>query len=400
LGGSGIYLGPSLSQVKHKFEEEDGEASCCRLCDNFFVVLSLLMFFSSRMLADGATYSALVVGQQILRDHSSPNVYQYSHTEAGALWIAEEWLSQVLLYIAYARGGWFGVSLLTATTPASAYSLLFAWLCRRLKPVVALVMTVIAFSLRFGFPARPAGDFFLSPPRSPPRSLRCGLVDAVESKKAPWWLPLLVSLSANLHASFPIALVLPGLFGPEALASAALDERFRTGAKWALVLLAALLATGGDALWISATARLSQDRRSEGTRLYRRMESNSLRLERPLCHCLIAGSLAIVAAGRGGGTRAAPLVLRHHDDQTCQVLSSLRDRRGRRRDDSPRPAFLALRDKPPSVNPTTRQAAAVMLAVASLAAVLVLSLAARPVPSRRMAPSAALAASRVGTRIQ
>ena len=206
----------------------------------FFLVLSLLMFFPSWMLADGATYWELVVGRQILRVHSFPNVDQYSHTEAGALWIAKEWLSQVLLYIAYARGGWFGVSLLTATTAASAYSILFAWLCRLLNPVVALVMTVVALSLGLGcLLARSEIFYYLLL-----TLCVCGLVDAVESKKAPWWLPLLVSLWANLHASFPIALVLGGLFGLEALASAAPDERFRTGAKWALVLLAALLAAG------------------------------------------------------------------------------------------------------------------------------------------------------------
>jgi hypothetical protein len=86
-----------------------------------------------------------------------------------------------LFYFAYARAGWFGVSLLTATVAASAYSILFAWLCRRLKPVVALVMTVVAFSLGLGsLLARPEIFFYLLL-----ALCVCGLVDAVEHKKAP-----------------------------------------------------------------------------------------------------------------------------------------------------------------------------------------------------------------------
>ena len=272
----------------------------------FFVVLSLLMLFSSRMLADGATYWELVVGQQILRDHSFPIVDQYSHTEAGALWIAKEWLSQVLLYIAYTRGGWFGVSLLTATTAASAYSILFAWLCRRLKPVVALVMTVVAFSLGLGcLLARPEIFFYLLL-----TLCVCGLVDAVESKKAPWWLPLLVSLWANLHASFPIALVLASLFGLRGRLRPPLRANvFRTGAKWALALLAALAATGATPYGYQPLLVFFNIVGSKEVAYIDEWRPIPFDLSGVYGVAFIAGSLAIVAAARAGWTRAAPIAL-------------------------------------------------------------------------------------------
>jgi hypothetical protein len=354
----------------------------------FFVILSLLMFFSSRMLADGATYWELVVGQQILRDHSFPNIDQYSHTKAGALWIAKEWLSQVLFYFAYARGGWFGVSLLTATTAASAYSILFAWLCRRLKPVVALVMTVVAFSLGLGsLLARPEIFFYLLL-----TVCVCSLVDAVERKKAPWWLPLLVSLWANLHASFPIALVLAGLFGLEALASAAPDERFRTGAKWALVLLAALLATGATPYGYQP---LLVSLKIVGAKELDYIDEwNPIPFDFSGVYgvAFIAGSLAIVAAARAGWTRVTPIGLcaalmikhvRFFPLFAIVAAAAVATPLGRR---FPR---FARQPFPPSK--ATSRAAMALLTAASLTAASVLLFAARPFPSQRMAPSAALA---------
>src|SRR5260370_23430943 len=77
-----------------------------------FLTLSFFMLYSSRMLSDGATYWELVVGGQIFRTASFPIADQFSHTQAGAPWIAKELLSQVFFYIVYSRAGWFGVSLL------------------------------------------------------------------------------------------------------------------------------------------------------------------------------------------------------------------------------------------------------------------------------------------------
>ena len=76
----------------------------------FFVLLAFLVLRSSRFLADGDTYWHLVVGERILHTFSFPTVDEYSYTRAGAPWIAKEWLSQILFYMVYSKGGWFGKS--------------------------------------------------------------------------------------------------------------------------------------------------------------------------------------------------------------------------------------------------------------------------------------------------
>jgi hypothetical protein len=348
------------------------------------------MAYSSRMLADGATYWELAVGEQILRDQSFPVVDQYSHTQAGAPWIAKEWLSQVLFYFAYARAGWFGVSLLTATVAASAYSILFAWLCRRLKPVVALVMTVVAFSLGLGsLLARPEIFFYLLL-----ALCVCGLVDAVERKKAPWWLAPLVALWANLHASFPIALVLAGLFGLEALASAPPGERFRTGAKWALALLAALAATGATPYGYQPLLVFFNIVGSKELAYIDEWRPVPFDLSGVYGVAFIAGSLAIVAAARAGWTRAAPIALcgalmimhvRFFPLFAIVAAAAVASPLARR--------FPRFAERPLPPGKATGLTAAAMLAAASLTAASVLLLGARPIPSPRMTPSAALAAA-------
>jgi hypothetical protein len=357
----------------------------------FLLILILLMVNSNRMLDDSDTYWHIVVGERILRTHSFPTVDEYSYTRAGTPWIAKEWLSQVLFSVAYSRAGWFGVTLLTATVSALASSILFAWLCRRVEPLVAVTMTAVTFSLGLvNLLARPLVFFYLLV-----TLCACGLVGAVEKKKAPWWLPPLVALWANLHASFPIAIILAGLFSLEAVASATPDERSRTAVKWGLALLAALAATGAtpygyESLLVSL-------------KIFGAKEIDALEEWKPIpfdVHgaygvAFIAGSLAILALARAGWARAAPVVV-------CAALMVRYVRFFPLFAIVSAPAVatsiarlfprFARRRSAPSA--ATRKAAAPLLAVVSVATVLALSFMANPVPNPAWTPSAALEAAR------
>ena len=136
----------------------------------------------------------------------------------------------------------------------------------------------------------------------------CGLVGAVEKKTTPWWLVPLAGLWANLHASFPIALVLAALFGSEAVVSAAPGERVRTGAKWSLVIVAALVATGATPYGYGPL-RVAFDivgaKGLDAIDEWRPLGFDSMGIYGA---AFIAGSLAILAATRAGWTRAAPIV--------------------------------------------------------------------------------------------
>ena len=277
------------------------------------------------MLADPDTYWHLVVGRDILHNGSVPTVNSYSYTRAGAPWIAKEWLSQILFYAAWSRAGWFGVCLLTATIAASAYAFLFAWLCRRVAPIVALTMTAVTVSLCSGsLLARPQIFFYLLL-----IACACGLVGAVETKKTPWWLPLLVALWANLHASFPIALVLAAVFGLEAVVSAAPNERGRTAAKWALVLLASLAAAGATPYGYGSLVASLKIIGSKEVELHRRMETAAPRPDERLRRGLHRPE----SRDRRSNSRRLDedrhaCALRRPDGEACPLLPSLRHRRG------------------------------------------------------------------------
>ena len=373
--------------IKAMFEQEIRRRSLVYAAIIFLVFLTSVMGHPNFLLADGDTYWHLVVGERIVRDHAFPVVDQFSYTRAGAPWIAKEWLSQVLLYQAYSIGGWRGVALFTASVAALAWSLLFAWLCRRVQPIVALTMTAVTASLGMGsLLARPQVFFYLML-----TLCACGLVDAVEKRKTPWWLPLLTALWANLHASFPIAIVLAAGFGLEAVISAERQERVRTAVKWALVLLASLAATG---LTPYGYGSLLVSLNIVGSK-----EINAIDEWRPMGFDLmggygaafIAGSLAIVIAARAGWTRAAPMVLcaalmvRHvrffplfgivAAPTLATPIAHLFPRFARRPSASREPAG---------------KIALGALGAACVAAILVSSIGPKPAPAPRMAPAAAL----------
>jgi hypothetical protein len=288
-------------------------------------------------------------------------------------------------------GGWFGVILLTATIAALSYSILFLWLCQRVKPIVALTLTIVTYSLSMNtLLARPEIFFYLLL-----TLCACGLVGAVEKKATPWWLVPLAALWANLHASFPIALVLAALYGLEAVAFAAPDERTLTGAKWSLVILAAFAAMGATPygygpLWVSLdiTGAKAIDSIDEWRPL-------GFGLMGVYGAAFIAGSLAIVAAARAGWTRAAPIIvcavlmIRHVRFFTLFAIVSapaLAAPIARR--------FPRFARKPSAPSAAARKTAVAALAVSFAAAVITMALGPKPVPAADMTPSAALETAR------
>jgi hypothetical protein len=343
------------------------------------------------MLADGDIYWYLVAGAQILHTRSFPTVDEYSYTRVGDPWIAKEWLSQIFYYASYWIAGWFGVAFLTAAVSALASSVLFAWLCQRIRPIVALTITTVTFSLGMNtLIARSEIFFYLLL-----TLCACGLVGAVESKKTPWWLPLLVAVWANLHASFPIALVLAALFALEAVASAAPGERLRTGAKWGLVVLAACAAVGATPYGYQPLL--------VSWKIVGAPEVNAIDEWKPMPFdiqgaygaAFIAGSLAIVAAARAGWSRAAPLLLcaalmvqhvRFFALFAMVAASALATPIAR--------LFPRFARRSSAPNAAMRRVATAALAAVFLATILLVPLAPAPVPAPRTAPATALEAAR------
>ena len=83
------------------------------------------ILFDPRVLNDGDTYWHLATGLWILGHASVPHVDIFSYFKAGTPWVAQEWLSETFMALAYRALGWTGVVMLFAFAGGAA-----AWLMR------------------------------------------------------------------------------------------------------------------------------------------------------------------------------------------------------------------------------------------------------------------------------
>jgi hypothetical protein len=169
------------------------------------------------LLADPDSHWHIAVGNWILANRAVPEVDTFSFTFTGEPWIAKEWLSQLLLAIAYNGAGWTGVMALSAAAVAVSFALLLRLLLRDLKPLPAMLFALAAAVMMAPhFLARPHLFAF-------PVMLLwvAGLVRAVEERRAPEPLLLLAMLLwANLHGGFTLGLMLAAGFALEAVVGA------------------------------------------------------------------------------------------------------------------------------------------------------------------------------------
>ena len=224
------------------------------------LVLGLLLFICLAngsglpLLADPDSHWHIAVGNWMLARGTVPTVDPFSFTFAGQPWIAKEWLSQLLMAVAFKLGGWGGVTVLAAGALAVSFALMLRLLLRDLRPLPAAVFALAAIAMTLPhFLARPAVLAF-------PFMLiwMAGLVRAVEERHAPQPLLLLAMLLwANLHGSFALGLLLGGAFAVEALLGAR-DARERRAlfSGWAKFGAASFLAAcltpyGPESIWVT-----------------------------------------------------------------------------------------------------------------------------------------------------
>lgn len=184
------------------------------------LILGVLLFIclvnadGMPLLGDPDSHWHIAVGNWMLMHRTVPDVDPFSFTFLGEPWIAKEWLSQLLLALAYDGLGWMGVVALGAAAVAASFALLLRLLLRDLKPLPALMFTIgAAVMMAPHLLARPhvlAFPFMLI--------WVAGLVRAVEERRAPDPLLLLAMLFwANMHGGFTLGLMLAGAFALEAL---------------------------------------------------------------------------------------------------------------------------------------------------------------------------------------
>jgi hypothetical protein len=178
------------------------------------IMAATLSAFATSLLQDPDSWWHIKVGQDMLASRTFPTVDIYSYTFAGHPWIAKEWLSQVLLALAYEAGGWNGVALLTIAAITLTVFLMSWHLSAWLKPTLAIGLTFV-LTLLIGpvYVARP--HIFTLPIIV---VWTAYLFGAARKEQAPplWLLPLLC-LWANLHATFTFAFIIAAFAGLDLL---------------------------------------------------------------------------------------------------------------------------------------------------------------------------------------
>ena len=125
--------------------------------------------FTPTVLSDGDTWSHIATGEWILDHRAVPHADPFSWSMPGAPWTAHEWLSEIVLTLAFRAGGWSGVALLTAFAATSASLVLGLRLARDL--LGAALGVVLALGVGLWAPTLLRAPMYW-PCRSPPSGPR------------------------------------------------------------------------------------------------------------------------------------------------------------------------------------------------------------------------------------
>jgi hypothetical protein len=213
----------------------------------FAVVTLALALFHPAVLNDGDTLWHLTTGNWILAEHAVPVADPFSHTRAGSPWVCHEWLSDVLLALAFRAGGWSGAVCLAAAAAAAAVFQFTRYMDRWFPPMGVIVLAVAAIMLTA--PSLLVRPHLLALPAL--TAWMIGMLEARSAARAPAWhlLPLM-TLWSNLHGSYVLGLAVAGLFALEAILAAPGDWRLilrRWGGFIIAAIAAALISPNGIA---------------------------------------------------------------------------------------------------------------------------------------------------------
>lgn len=195
--------------------------------------------FTPAVLNDGDTWSHLATGEWILAHRAIPRADPFSWSMPGAPWTAHEWLSEIVVALAFRAGGWSGVALLTAFAAAFATVVLGLSLAKNLSG--AALGVVLALDAGLWAPTLLARPHVLALPLA--AIWTAGLIAARERDASPpIALTPVMTLWANLHGGFAFGLALIAAFAGEAVLAAPAGARLPIARGWAWFACAAVAA--------------------------------------------------------------------------------------------------------------------------------------------------------------
>lgn len=227
---------------RSRFELSREELAGIALLMLLLVALPIAFASTGKIFDDGDVSWHIASGHWMLQHRSIPTVDPFSFTAAGKPWIAMEWLADLFYAGAFAAAGYSGVSAVVAAALIGLQMIVFAHIRRDVGPIgIALTIAAMDSVLGAFLLARP--HLLVWPIMAAWTSLL--LSAARNGKPPPWWSLLLLVVWTNVHASFPLAIVIAAAIALDALVAA----KWRTWPQWgaflALSLLALLLNANG-----------------------------------------------------------------------------------------------------------------------------------------------------------
>lgn len=199
------------------------------------------VLFGPRVLYDGDTYMHIAAGRWMLENRAVLRIDPFSYTFAGHPWLTHEWLSQVMMALVYLGGGWSGLILFFASAAAVAAAVFALYLSRWLQGTALAAAVILSLcALTNVFLVRP---HILAWPLLVIWVAEL-VIAAEKGRQPPLWLLPVMSLWANLHASFAFGLVFIVVVAAEdAIAHGSLRKAARNWGLFAVLSVAAALVT-------------------------------------------------------------------------------------------------------------------------------------------------------------
>lgn len=196
-----------------------------------------IVAFTPQIFNDSDTYWHIAAGERMLSEHAILFRDPFSYTFAGKSWSAHEWLSEIVMALAYRTGGWSALAILFAAAFAVAAAQLAHYLSRWFAPLVALTVSILALACMSGsLLARP---HILALPLLIAWTI--GVLDARTERRAPSpWLLAVMMLWANLHGGFALGFLLLLYCALEAWLED--GDRLKTLKTWGFFALGAVIA--------------------------------------------------------------------------------------------------------------------------------------------------------------
>jgi hypothetical protein len=189
--------------------------------DLLFIALALGLPFglgtARSIFRDGDVSWQVAAGKWILQHGQIPITDPFSYTVFGHPWVAMEWLAQIVFGSAFSLDSYAGLATVVAGAVIALFAILYFHLESRASPIaVAIALLMVAFVI---------APFILARPHVLAWPLVAGwttlLLRASErGAPPPLWTTLLLVVWTNLHASFPLALVIGAPIAFDALVSA------------------------------------------------------------------------------------------------------------------------------------------------------------------------------------